>query len=322
MIDIPHKTSLILKIKGENHNLFQINLENSENSTFSENNKNEQNLDFMINSKSSLSKKKILFLNKKRRFNKKSDNDFNAFKNRKNKFIYKLFSEFKSCDKLLYKEFCQFHFIEKNIKKNLYSTTKELASEIRTVFSNIFANFTNEEIYQKIFIFCTKFENLYKKYDNKALTKKCKNLLDLINKLKKELKQTEFYQIQGEYKINKNKDDKYIKNENITNIISNKISKLSIEQKKGIIEIIYNDIIDNKKKEQIIKNNQLNLNINKLSYDKLKQLKKYLNECINYNDSNYTSILEEEKEEEFNNILNNDDLSSCLSDDDEDNDGE
>ena len=337
MIETHQNPPLLLNIKGENQNLFQINLDNSENSTreshpecenskccfdeFSENNRNEQSL-FMSPEPS---KKKIDYLNKKREKNdKKIFANKNKNKNGKNKLIYKLFSEFKSCGKL-YKEFCQFHFIEKNIKNNIYSTTNELASEIRNVFSSIFSNFTNSHIYNKTFIFCENFENIYKKYDNKSLTKKCKNLSDIINKLKRELRQTEINQIQGEYKYNNNnmflsmnKKTKN-KNDNYKNILINKIKKLNTEQKKGILHIIY----DNKTKEQFLQNKEnkeMEIDINQLSCDKLKQLEKYLNDCINYNESNNASmscLLQEEEEKEYD-ILNNDDLSSHLSDDDDD----
>ena len=327
MFDSHQNTPLLLSIKGENQNLFQISLDNSENSTreshpecenskccfdeFSENNKNEQNL--FASPKPS--KKKSHFLNKKREKSEKSEKK--NFGN-KNNLINKLFAEFKSCNKL-YKQFCQFHYIEKNIKNNLYSNTSELASEIRTVFSSIFSNFTNSQVYNKTLIFCENFENIYKKYDKQTLTKKCKNLSDIINKLKRELRQTEINQMQGTYKynnnevFNSNKKNKN-KNENFRNELINKINKLNTEQKKGIFQIIY----DNNKEENILQNKEMEIDINKLSFNKLKQLNKYLNDCIHLNKSANASmscLLDEEKEYD---ILKNDDLSSCLSDDDED----
>lgn len=194
-----------LEIKGENNNIFHINLDNSENSTREshpecENSKCiEDASDFLKTEDLFLepkaSKKKFgenFFLQKKREKAKKNCNGKN--KGGKYKIIYNLFSEFKSSDKILYKEFGQFHFIEKNIKNNLYSSPAELASEIRTVFSSIFANLTEYSIYNKTFIFCENFEKIYKKYDNNILTKKCKNLSDIINRLKREVRQTELNQ--------------------------------------------------------------------------------------------------------------------------------
>ena len=71
----------------------------------------------------------------------------------------------------------------------------------------------------------------------------------------------------------------------------------------------------------------MEINVNKMSYDQLQDLDKYLNQCIKNNNSNLCSPLEKklsfsndkffENEKECD-ILKNDDLSSCLSDDDED----
>ena len=205
MLDtLPRITSL--EIKGENQNIFQINLDNSENSTREshpecDNSKYcDDASDFMKNEDLFLepkaSKKKFgeKFLSKKKRENKLKKINSGKIKSGKYKLINNLFSEFKSSNKSLYKEFGQFHFIEKNIKNNIYSSPAQLAAEIRTIFSSIFSKLTEYSIYNKTYIFCENFENIYKKYDNKILTKKCKNLSDVINKLKRELRQTELSQ--------------------------------------------------------------------------------------------------------------------------------
>ena len=347
----------LLDIKGENQNIFQINLDNSENSTRESHPECENSKSFDevsdINKNDELclepkaSKKNFgekTFLKKKREIkSKKSSNGKN--KSGKFKIIYNLFSEFKSSDKNLYKEFGQFHFIEKNIKNNLYSSPAELATEIRTVFSSIFANLTEYPNYHKTFIFCENFEKIYKKYDNKILTKKCKNLSDIINRLKRELRQTEL--AQGEKannvflsynsfnslnnKKNKSKlnlidSDNDIRSESsvkkLKNKLTNKIQKLNNIQKKGILQVI-SDSYQN----QPALNNEMQIDINKLSFDKLKDLDKYLNDCINDNNLSMSNLLEKKWEYQSNkfveeekecDILKNDDLSSCLSDDDED----
>ena len=307
---------------------------------------------------------KNFFLHKKRSKAKKNNNGKN--KNGKNKLIYNLFSEFKSSDKILYKEFGQFHFIEKNIKNDLYSSPTELAAEIRAVFSSIFANLTEYSIYNKTFIFCENFEKIYKKYDNQItfifcenfekiykkydnqiLTKKCKNLSDVINRLKRELRQTELNQ--GEKSNNflvsynslnnlsskKNKtksnlnDSDELRSElpvkKLKNELTNKINKLNNSQKKGIIRVISDSDISYE--NQMSPSKEMQIDINKMSFDKLKQLEKYLNDCINDNNMSMSNLLEKkwenqsnkfiEEEKEYD-IIKNDDLSSCLSDDDED----
>ena len=63
--------------------------------------------------------------------------DINIIKNGKNKFLFKVFNEFKLSSSL-YKDYPQFRDIEKNLKNNLYSSLNELVSEIRNTFSHIF----------------------------------------------------------------------------------------------------------------------------------------------------------------------------------------
>ena len=98
-----------------------------------------------------------------------------------------------------------------------------------------------------------------------------------------------------------------------------KIKKLNNSQKKGIIQIISEDnaSLQNQSKE-------MQIDLNKMTFDKLKQLEKYLNDCINDNNMSMSNLsqksqsnkfIEEEKEDY---IIENDELSSCLSDDDED----
>ena len=356
MLDtLPRITSL--EIKGENQNIFQINLDNSENSTREshpecDNSKYcDDASDFMKNEDLFLepkaSKKKFgeKFLSKKKRENKLKKINSGKIKSGKYKLINNLFSEFKSSNKSLYKEFGQFHFIEKNIKNNIYSSPAQLAAEIRTIFSSIFSKLTEYSIYNKTYIFCENFENIYKKYDNKILTKKCKNLSDVINKLKRELRQTELSQTEKNIisynsynslnskknisKLNLNNSDNDISSESsqkkLKNELINKIQKLNNSQKKGIIQIIFDNEMPLENQNSPSK--EMQIDINRIPIDKLKQLEKYLNDCINYNNSSMSNLLEKkwesqsnkfiEEEKEYD-IIKNDDLSSCLSDDDED----
>ena len=206
---------------------------------------------------------------------------------------------------------------------------------------------TEYSIYNKTFIFCENFEKIYKKYDNQILTKKCKNLSDVINRLKRELRQTELNQ--GEKSNNflvsynslnnlsskKNKiksnlnDSDELRSElpvkKLKNELTNKINKLNNSQKKGIIRVISDSDISYE--NQMYPSKEMQIDINKMSFDKLKQLEKYLNDCINDNNMSMSNLLEKkwenqsnkfiEEEKEYN-IIKNDDLSSCLSDDDED----
>jgi len=304
-----------------------------------------KNEDLFLEPKTSKKKFGEKFLSKKKRENKLKKINSGKIKSGKYKLINNLFSEFKSSNKSLYKEFGQFHFIEKNIKNNIYSSPAQLAAEIRTIFSSIFSKLTEYSIYNKTYIFCENFENIYKKYDNKILTKKCKNLSDVINKLKRELRQTELSQTEKNIisynsynslnskknisKLNLNNSDNDIRAESsqkkLKNELINKIQKLNNSQKKGIIQIISDNEMPLENQNSPSK--EMQIDINKMPFDKLKQLEKYLNDCINYNNSSMSNLLEKkwesqsnkfiEEEKEYD-IIKNDDLSSCLSDDDED----
>ena len=167
MFDAIPQMPSYLDIKGENQNIFQINLDNSENSTreshpeydtskicdeVCDSNKNEN---LFLEPKSSMKNStKKNFLMKKREIKLKKSKS-NKNKSGKYKIIYKLFSEFKSIDRAIYKEYGQFHFIEKKLKNNLYASPAELAEEIRNIFSSIFSNLTGYQDYNKTFIFIT-----------------------------------------------------------------------------------------------------------------------------------------------------------------------
>jgi hypothetical protein len=368
MFDCAPHTPLI-DLKGKNFNLIHINLDNSESSTKESNlsGENSKCLEDTIDeqkifkklkkTKGNSNKGKDLFLNKKIKREKKSVYSFKKnntkIKNGKYKTIYNLFNEFKSNSKL-YKEFIQFHFIEKNIKNDLYSSVGELASEIRNVFSRIFSTFSDPEKYNKTLYFCEIFEKIYKKYENKTMTKKCKALAEIINKLKRELRQAELYSNYPSenrecfsnknnnnyiysFSSQKNKFKFHLDNNNevmleksvkkYKNEITKKINQLNNEQKRGILSIISNNCVD--KNEE---NSMMEINVNKMSLNQLKKLDGYLNKCIKDNYSNMNSPLEKKASEISNSkffddenecdILKNDDLSSCLSDDEDEEDDE
>ena len=364
MLDSVSNTPLIGH-KGENLNLIQINFDHSDSSTGESNpsgevskyeniieDKNKPKKVVKQNKKNSMIIKNDTILNKKTKRGKSSTNNKKIKDNKKNKntkykLILNIFNEFKSSSPL-YKEFSQFHAIEKNIKNELYSSSSELAGEMRNIFSHIFLLFFNDPVkYNKTLILCELFEKIYKKYDNKILTKECKNLVEMINKLKKELRQTElsknnsnenisysnnncvispYSSSKNKFKFQFNDSDSEISVKKYKNEITNKIKKLSIEQKKGLFNVVSNECIDKN-----TQNNVMEINVNKMTLNQLKQLEKYVNQCIKDNNSGVSSpiekksemsrskFIEDEKESE---ILRNDDLSSCLSDDDEDEDDE
>ena len=383
MTDIIIKNPLIA-YTGEKLNLIQINFENADGSTKSENQEgtekplNQQNMfsteekeetrgrhvsskKFKKDGKNSHVKNLGRKTKRKVEKNGKSGIDMNKIKNGKNKLLFKVFNEFKLSSSL-YKDYPQFSYIEKNLKNNLYSSLNELVSEIRNTFSHIFFSANDSDKYNKIYNLCESFETVYKKYDNKLFLKESKNLHEVINKLKRELRQTEIIKNSSNINIiannksyynnnlfNKNKFNININDsegsENSSNIsakkyktaITNKINKLSNEQKRGIRSIIS----DNCLLEQNSESKVMKVDVNKIPFKQLKQLEKYVNKCIKENNKNNNlslinnesygesnlnlnklgyskmALIEEEKEID---ILKNDDLSSCLSDDEDEED--
>lgn len=238
--------------------------------------------------------------------------------------------------------------------------------KLEILFHKFFSSIETEK-YNKIYNLCESFEKIYKEYDNKMFLKESKNLHDIINKLKKELRQTEmirnsssinsiannnsFYNYNDNiYNNNKNKFKFHFndseESENISDVttkkykmlISNKINKLNNDQKKGIRSIVSSNCLLDKNSES----NVIKVDVNKMPYNQLKQLEKYVNKCIKENNKNYNfnsnlslvnndscasklnlknlgyskfGLVEEEKEMD---ILKNDDLSSELSDDEDD----
>ena len=344
-------------LKGENLHLIQINFDHWDVSTrespSGESSKCENIANSKNNSKKLVKQNKIInnkilnndtILNKKTKRGKNNQKiKDNKNKNNKYNLIFNIFNEFKYSSPL-YKEFPQFHTIEKNIKNELYSSSSELAKEMHNVFSNIFLLFSKDfDKYNKTLILSDSFEKIYKKYDNQILTKECKNLLEIINKLKKELRQTEITKnISNEnisytnnnispYCPSKNKfkfqitdSDSEMSVKKYKNEITNKIKNLSNEQKKGLFNIVSNDCIDKN-----IQNNAMEINVNKMTFKQLKQLEKYVNKCIKDNKSGLNQPKDKNMEmsmsryldgEKESGILKNDDLSSCLSDEDDDED--
>ena len=377
MTDIIIKNPLIDNT-GEKLNLIKINFENAEGSTNTEiqegtekqwSNQNIGSIEekLKLRDKNTVTNTHHLGKKRKKKNVKNRKINLNKNKNGKKNLLYKLFNEFKSSSPL-YKEFPQFNYIEKKLKNNLYSSLTELVNEIRNTFSHIFFSFSDSDKYNKTYNLCESFEKIYKEYDNKIFLKESKNLHDIINKLKKELRQTEIiknssninsiasnniycnnniYNNKNKFKFNFNESQE---NENISDIsakkykmvISNKINKLSNEQKRGIRSIISANCLLNKNSES----NVIKVDVNKMPYNQLKQLEKYVNKCIKDNNklNNFNSnlsllnnencasklnlkkiefpkfgLFEEEKEID---ILKNDDLSSGLSDEDDEEEDE
>lgn len=313
------------KFKGDNFFSIVSSSDASESST------GDSNINNLENQKS---KEEVIIpnkLNKKKRKGKKNEKILNKkikrnnsrYNTKKNNLINIIFNEFKSSSISLYKKFPEFNIIEKNIKNELYNTYFDFVTDMRNIFSNIFLSFSKKldnSKYNQVLILSEIFEKIYKKYDCDSIAKKAQNLFDVMNKLKKEIHK---YEIAKNGKIGKNNvSPNFGNNENLMKKykenISNKINKLNVMQKKGILKIISNNLLDKNNNNGIVE-----FNINKIPFHQLKMLDKYINECINNNifeqirkNSEISSgeTIEEKRE---NVIIEEDEYaSSCFSDDD------
>lgn len=256
-------------------------------------------------------------------YSKKTKKNNYQCKSRKNiKICQKLFSDFKSMNNT-YHQFPLFAKIEKKIKANAYSHYIEFANEMRNTFSLYFINYSNNvEKYPIIFSLSDSFENIYKEYDNKIFSKESKNLIEIkkrLNKLRKELKDTYHQSNQTTNKSNKLKIS--VNGEVITSSpksnrkfkvdLANKIKRLTSEQKKGLINIINRSYLDKKN------NDIMEIDVNKMPLNQLKEIERYIDECNGIIEQNLIMPIEninkEKKEEDL-----FDELSESLSSDNDD----
>ena len=283
---------------------------------------NEEKSDIKIKNKKNQRKKNYNNLLKKKvkRFNFQSPNK--KYKNinvNKNNILYNIISDFKS-NNSLYNKFPQFNQIEKNLKNGLYSSSQELSRDFRNIFSNLFSSSLTKrdsDKYNKIFILSEIFENIFQKHEKNSQIKLAQKLSDELIKLKKEInkltrkrknKTGELEQTENSEEKNDTSDDK------IRQDIANKINKLNSQQKKGILNIISENLVNRN-----CDNNMIEFNINKLPANQLKKLNNYINKCINDNIIINNNINKEIAEKE-NNFIQNDELSissSSLSDSEE-----
>ena len=227
-------------------------------------------------------KNKIQKLKKDRLLNKKIKRDKTA-SSKKDNIINNIFNKFKTNSSSLYKKFPQFQNIEKKVKNEFYQSVFDFADDIRKTFSNIFLSLSTKIDYfnyNRVLTLSEFFETIYKQYDRDSKIKKAKMLFEEINKLKREIHKIESEKSKD--KGNSGKAKKNNKNEisikKYKEDITNNINKLNLEQKKGILKILSNALIDSDEKNNIVE-----FNINKIPLNQLKQLDKYILKCINGN---------------------------------------
>lgn len=200
--------------------------------------------------------------------------------NSKVKVCHKIFEQFQKYED--FNKFSLFNNLEKQICLGQFQHHTQLAEEIRNIFGLYFKhNINDPQAYSRTTTYSNYFEDLYKEYENKKFNKETKNVLELkkkMNKLRKEIREKNNPNINNKLKINLEDFNLFSeRNKKISKkyklLLANNIRNLNSDQVKGIINIIHDSLnYDNEKTMEI--------DINKLPIEKLKELDKYVKRCV------------------------------------------
>ena len=173
--------------------------------------------------------------------------------------------------------------IEKNIREYKYQSTYEFVMDLRKLWNHYLQMYENQiEVKEKVCEMARKSEQLYCELESINIEKvELEDLNKKVDNLEKRLREIKGngMQIGTGFNIKKNNISERSMTLNEKTVIKNNIKLLTIEQKKGIAEILRDTIdTDNKK--------ILQFDIDKLQNKKLKQLDEYVKDCIRKNNEN------------------------------------
>ena len=173
--------------------------------------------------------------------------------------------------------------IEKNIREYKYQTTYEFIMDLRKLWNNFLKIYESQpEIKEKVCEMARKSEQLYCELESANIEKiELEDLNKKVDNLEKKLREIKGngIGIGGGFSLKKSSMSERSLSLNEKTVIKNNIKLLTIEQKKGIEEILRDTIdTDNKK--------ILQFDIDKLQNKKLKQLDEYVKDCIRKNNEN------------------------------------
>ena len=174
--------------------------------------------------------------------------------------------------------------IEKNIRDFKYQSTYEFIMDLRRLWSHFLKIYNDQlEIKERVYEMCRISEELYWelesiKIENVHLEEMNKKVDNLERKLR-EIKGNSLQFNLGNYNLKKTNSNERTMSLNEKAIIKNNIKLLTIEQKKGIANIL-RDTIDTENKKV------LEFDIDKLNNKKLKQLDEYVKNCLRDNNLN------------------------------------
>ena len=172
--------------------------------------------------------------------------------------------------------------IEKNIRDFKYQSTYEFIMDLRKLWNHLLKTYSDQKVIQEhIYELCKNSEELYcelesiniEKVELEEMSKKVDNLEKKLRELKGNSTQ---YNYGGNFNFKKNNSNERSMSLSEKTVIKNNIKLLTIEQKKGIANIL-RDTVDTENKKV------LEFDIEKLSNKKLKQLDEYVKNCLKNN---------------------------------------
>jgi len=173
--------------------------------------------------------------------------------------------------------------IEKNIREYKYQSTYEFIMDLRKLWNNFLKIYDSQnEIKEKVCEMAKKSEQLYCELESVNVEKvELEDLNKKVDNLEKKLREIKGngLTIGNSFNLKKSVISERSLSLNEKTVIKNNIKLLTIEQKKGIANIL-RDTIDTENKKV------LEFDIDKLNNKKLKQLDDYVKECIRKNNEN------------------------------------
>jgi hypothetical protein len=211
--------------------------------------------------------------------------------------------------------------IEKNIREYKYQSTYEFIMDLRKLWNNFLKIYDSQnEIKEKVCEMAKKSEQLYCELESVNVEKvELEDLNKKVDNLEKKLREIKGngLTIGNSFNLKKSVISERSMSLNEKTVIKNNIKLLTIEQKKGIANIL-RDTIDTENKKV------LEFDIDKLNNKKLKQLDDYVKECIKKNNENKKIDMNVEKlkqnlidKNQINDNNNNDIENDSISDSDD-----
>ena len=212
--------------------------------------------------------------------------------------------------------------IEKNIREYKYQSTYEFIMDLRKLWNHFLKMFESQgEIKEKVCEMARKSEQLYCELESINIEKvQLEDLSTKVDNLEKKLREIKGsgLNIGGGFNLKKSNISERSMSLNEKTVIKNNIKLLTIEQKKGIADIL-RDTIDTENKKI------LEFDIDKLNNKTLKRLDEYVKNCIKKNNENKKIDINVEKlkqdlsdvNQRENNEIENDIDKDSLSDSDD-----